>query len=756
MADEFEWQTDVDSGWEPPLPESVRPGRPPSPRRGPIVAVIVACLLLAVVLGTYQTLRGRVDQATNTAETGLLLAHELLVNGALSGDRDLVMSLVAERPALWHDLVADLVSRRLFFSRRPLGLEVVRDSSYQPVGENDIRLSPELDAAEIIDRRPYVVAGRDMTETVELEHVFFYERRDDQWQLSPPADEGAFWGNWVTDQRANITLTYPGRDEEVAIKLSDYLDAFLPALCASEGMTCPVDFHLELKLERDPTSIRRLREGVFAIRASSAATGDRLVLPAPTLVGKPVDEAGYEALRRGYASWIGASIAAGYGHSEDGVAAVLAQFDLQPPLAPAGPLPRPAWTSLPAGSAPPGQDVLLLCNDGLLDRLLRFETGSGTWREEDTGDIWGQAGGLSSGRPTGPRSFLSRLPDYQGVIVQTYIGEGEQTILQTYLLRDGLAQLLVEEGQTHYYLPPRLQPSRQPPSDLLAFLVPGDDEGEGFSALLVNLDQCSSSPCQATPLPGMPIWSPAGQRTVLIVPQPDGSQKLFLGDENGDIAAEVGIGQSPVWLDEHRFVYIPGPQEDEQDQLLRRLGQEVLLVDVDEELLPGGEMLFDAEMVRAAIPAAMRPDNLGLWAIQRAEPGSSWWYVTARGDWEGKRADYVLVYDQAAGETRLVLPLEDYALVEPPMVNATGQQAVTIALTRDGSQVSIELMDADTGEIRRLAELVPQDWSADGDWLIQLDQGEMFLVSTASDVQWPIQHGLSGCYWAVWVEQEEK
>jgi hypothetical protein len=137
-------------------------------------------------------------------------------------------------------------------------------------------------------------------------------------------------------------------------------------------------------------------------------------------------------------------------------------------------------------------------------------------------------------------------------------------------------------------------------------------------------------------------------------------------------------------------------------------------------------------------------------------PDSGLWYVSAMGDRGGERTDYVLLYDPLATETRLALPMEQYELVEPPMVNGSGQQAVIIGLHRDGSQVSIELIDAREGEIRRLAPQIPQDWSADGQWLIQNDQGILTLTSTAGDAQWPIQHELTDCYWAVWTEQQEK
>ncbi len=753
MANEFEWHTDVDGGWEPQAPEPAPSQRPTSRRRKLMVLAIAVGLLLAAGYGAYRMLTSRVEEATSTAERGLLMAHELLVSGSMEGDQDLVLSVVAKRPASWHDLNADLVARQLFFSRRPLGIEVIREGD-QHAAEIETRLMPELDAAEVVDRRSYLADGRGMTETIMLERSFFYELTGEQWVLSPAAEERAFWGNWITDERTNISVTYPERDEEVAIRLAGYLDSFLPALCAAD-LDCPDDFQLTFKLERDPTSIRRLSEGVYAIRASSAAIADRLVLPAPSLVGKPVDEAGYEALERGYAGWIGTAIVARYGPSTARPEDVLARFDLQVPPTPVEPLPRPARGTFPAGVTGPDQDVLLLCSSGSLDRMLRFETATGTWQEEATGALWGQVDSATPGRSPGTSTYLSRLPNYRGVIVQTTNGQGEQAVWHSYLLIDGSARLLTEERQTHVYLPPRLQPDGQPPENLLSFYVPGDEAGEGFSSMLVNLETCPSSPCATESLPGMLAWSPDGRRTALIAPEADGNQRLYLGDGKGAIMAEVGIGQSPAWVDEDRFVYVAQGHEDPQDRLARWFGQEVRLVDAGSESPSSGHLLFDAETLRQAISVEKRPDNLTLWTVQPAMPGSGWWYVTARGDWKGQRMDYFLVYDQAATEIRLAIPLVEYGLIQPPMVNAPRTQVLIVALPRDDGEMSVELISANTDEVRRLPARLPQDWSADGQWLIQLDRGLMTLVSTDSAAQWPIAHDLDSCYWAVWTKQEE-
>jgi hypothetical protein len=116
--------------------------------------------------------------------------------------------------------------------------------------------------------------------------------------------------------------------------------------------------------------------------------------------------------------------------------------------------------------------------------------------------------------------------------------------------------------------------------------------------------------------------------------------------------------------------------------------------------------------------------------------------------------DYVLLFSPEARETRLALPLDDFRQLEPLSINAGGTKAVAMGLSADGTRLNVELIDASSGDVRSLPDLTPQDWAADGDWLVQSDRGVLYLVSTTDGRQWPVRHDVSGCYSAVWIEQE--
>jgi hypothetical protein len=144
---------------------------------------------------------------------------------------------------------------------------------------------------------------------------------------------------------------------------------------------------------------------------------------------------------------------------------------------------------------------------------------------------------------------------------------------------------------------------------------------------------------------------------------------------------------------------------------------------------------------------------MAMWSAQPALQGDTWWFVAGIGVDGGRQQDYVLVYNALSQETRLVAPLGDFRLVELPFLNSSGEQAVITGLLTDGSEVSVELIDAGSGEIRRLPNRVPLDWSADGQWLLQSDNDSLYLVPAAAEQSWPVNHDLPGCYWSVWIEK---
>ena len=397
----------------------------------------------------------------------------------------------------------------------------------------------------------------------------------------------------------------------------------------------------------------------------------------------------------------------------------------------------------------------MLCGGQFSLRLLRFNTASGRWQEELPG----------GSRPEMPRPsegagyYLGRLPNYQGALIQTASGDaiaGGRELWRTHLWQDGAMRLLTEDPRTHYYLPPNIQPPDQPAERYLAFFVPGDaNGGQGFSALGLDMEACESDPCELEPLPGMPGWSPDGRHTLVIMAEADGVSTLQFGDDRGRPVELIGRGQSPAWLDESRFTYIPLDPGRARDEFGRTFGQQVMLATANGQdgARLSTEMLFDAEMVRQAIPEGSRPETLGLWTAEPALNGDEWWFVGASSPGEADSQDFVAVFNPQSGEARIIADLGRYRLIQSPMISPQRGYAIIGGLSPDGNDISVELLDAATGELRRLESFFPTDWSADDEWLIQIESGTLTLTSTATGQQWPIEHDLPGCYSAVWTDR---
>jgi hypothetical protein len=104
-----------------------------------------------------------------------------------------------------------------------------------------------------------------------------------------------------------LTLRYRQGEAELARRLGHDLSQAVTDLCLRvEGMTCPADFHVRVQLDPEPNSLLLL--------ATAVLPHDQLAyhyrLPTPSLVGRPLDEAGYQALSRGYAAWLLSGIVA--------------------------------------------------------------------------------------------------------------------------------------------------------------------------------------------------------------------------------------------------------------------------------------------------------------------------------------------------------------------------------------------------------------------------------------------------------------
>lgn len=301
---DFNWRTDEEKGWE-DSPFPMEPKKITFSRRQLLLGLIGLVIIAGLAgLGIAGFLRMRLDRTTKRLEDEVLASHVLLMQAVNSYDVDLFETVLSNWPISWHNLQNELLRRRLILDRAPLGLWS-RDYGNGGGAGRDITITfgPDLETAELAELVSYIVEPSDgITQTVEFERIFHYQQYQNSWQYVPPADDEVFWGKWLNEDGRYLELIFPQRDAEIGSRLAPMLDSLLGELCGDTAITCPKDFHLVMKLDKFPISLIRLGEGVYVPQLGSGYGNYSIDLPAPSLIGKPIDEDSFQALYRGYAS----------------------------------------------------------------------------------------------------------------------------------------------------------------------------------------------------------------------------------------------------------------------------------------------------------------------------------------------------------------------------------------------------------------------------------------------------------------------
>jgi hypothetical protein len=153
--------------------------------------------------------------------------------------------------------------------------------------------------AEMISEQPFTInIGSGLTETITLQVTSVYRLGHERWLLAPPQSD--FWGTHETLQGTSLKISFPARDKDLAGRLLPDLERKIDEMCRTlVDVECPTDSSVEIQFSTDPATL-----AATALPQAARQTNNtlRVTMPAPTLVGLPLDEAGYQALFRGYAS----------------------------------------------------------------------------------------------------------------------------------------------------------------------------------------------------------------------------------------------------------------------------------------------------------------------------------------------------------------------------------------------------------------------------------------------------------------------
>jgi WD40 repeat protein len=303
---QFNWQQDAEDHWEETIIYTPEPEQDPRRRLWWLIPIILLALGLAGWL-VYRQANQRVIEATTAVTTDVLSSHNLLLQAAYNKDMDLFIALLSGRNAQWTAAQEAMLPADTFLNRPSFGLYAAfaREPDLTTTENHLVSLdfAPDLLSAELILSHLYTYTlpnGRNQTTT--LQQTAVYRRGSHRWLYAPP--EADFWGNTRSYDLGQLIVVYPLRDDELARRLALDLEQMLNELCRTlDDINCPDDMAVTLVLSPDSDTFVNLTDS-----QTLWESGLRVVLPTPTLVGLPVDEAGYRALLRGYNTQVATAI----------------------------------------------------------------------------------------------------------------------------------------------------------------------------------------------------------------------------------------------------------------------------------------------------------------------------------------------------------------------------------------------------------------------------------------------------------------
>lgn len=798
MSQQFNWYTEDETGWgdEEPVQPPVRQKLTTQPwRQFVVVAVVIASLVWTLIRQVEQ----RVDSATEAASNDIRSSYTLMARAVTNKDPELFNTVVDSHNAAWVAVQHRLLTEGLHFDRYPLGIEALT-AVPQLVAINP---SPDLDEAEVTVAGQY--SNFEMG-PVTLHQSFVFRRGSQSWHLSPlPSD---FWGPWEMAHGRSLTLVFRQRDNAIARRLLQDLDAQVGLMCATlADIHCPEDLNLSVRLASDPVTLLKTAD-------SALETIDRirLDLPTPSLVGLPVDEQGYQVLLHSYARpVVVAAIAKAVGWEcceralfyQALLDYQLNELGLQPwPLTPIEyetmfinpvvnlPNLERFW-SAPSGSEPGWQQVYSVMayilngksslSAATMQRYLISADDFWPWMYRLVPDF--PASNAHQDWIRYAQSNLSPLDvslPSEDVLLLCDSVLGETSSLYRYDMGEAVWHVEHEAAlfmsmsaaadRDGVFLLERLKQIRR----TRAMIWRGENAGqlfvqpltgglfridiggeilliylhdylEPFAALQqIEMTECEDSKCQTTIFTGFPIGSPDGKRT-LIAGQ-DGI--IWLGNSQGAPLWPMGKGTAPFWLDNNSYGFLR-LEEEEKSSLAAIAVADVVNHDT--------QTLVRLEALATAVSADTNLGELTIDAMKVSPANPDLLFVAASVvNRENLGKSYVFVVNRQSSETEL-LTVTNYRFGRHSLFDSSpNHHWLTInTFDRHSGFWQLHLFDSRTGQAQTLTSAYPYtingyDWSPDNQWLLRVQDGYLHLLNPAQGEHLIINHEYSNCRFAAW------
>lgn len=265
---------------------------------------------------------------------------------------------------------------------------------------------------------------------------------------------------------------------------------------------------------------------------------------------------------------------------------------------------------------------------------------------------------------------------------------------------------------------------------------------------LLDQNSCNDDGCDLFDLGGLPVWSPDGQQTIVADP----AGRLWLGDEHGQVKTAVSTGAAPFWIDNSRFGYI---------HLVGSLARPPAEVVISSVSTPDeAEIALALPDLAAYLPRDISLDQLIIrgTATHPSHPNQLFLAATYHRNLEsGQEGSFIFQLDTKTGELKLPLTLPyNLGLYNPFVFSPDGRWLTIQSFAESKTERQLHLLEVSTGNAVAfhsgfLLLLPGYDWSADGEWLLRIDNGFVQLIAPAYDYQEVVVHDNAVCNFATWI-----
>lgn len=292
----FHWQTDDEADEALHSEESGLPG---NPRLRRAMWILGGLTLIAVgAFLAWRMVQQRTEAIEARVEADVLSAHELARSAADAGDEELYNSLLPSEIKAWTETQQALLRQDLLYSGTAhlYNLVPLRSTALT----TEVTLDPSLSRATVFSYQSFAFTSTaSFDEAVTLRQAQSYSLDEGGWRVAPPPPN--FWSTQILLHGNALSLQYPERDEALALRLMSQLERLIPEMCALPGLQCPPDFRLTLRLVPDAAALVDATSPEAYLSGVTRREELEIELPAPSLAGQPLDEAGQALVARAYA-----------------------------------------------------------------------------------------------------------------------------------------------------------------------------------------------------------------------------------------------------------------------------------------------------------------------------------------------------------------------------------------------------------------------------------------------------------------------